>query len=277
MSHGRWRGLVKRRGGGGGDGHGGGGHDAAGGMRWLLTYADLITLLMVFFIVLYSISQTDKEKYLQLARALRASLLNANVSNSLVNVSRIPGDVERLLPEPNAQQLPGAGRNELRDLQETGQELADALRAAGLSAEVTIAMAERGLVVSFSDSVFFDLGRADLRPESRRVLTRIAPILAGMPNRILVEGHTDNLPIRTAAFPSNWELSAARAVAVARFLTEEGGISPERVGATGYGEWRPKYPNDSERNRARNRRVDLVLLRESFGRADAVQKVLTPQ
>ncbi len=277
MRSGWWRPLRRKRS-SGGDAHGGGGgHDAAGGMRWLLTYADLITLLMVFFIVLYSISQTDREKYLQLARALRASLLNANVSNSLVNVSRIPGDAERLLPEPNAHRLTSSARDELLDLQETGQKLADALKAAGLSGQVAIVMAERGLVVSFSDSVFFDLGRADLRPESRRVLSRIAPILASMPNRILVEGHTDNLPIKTAEFPSNWELSAARAVAVARFLTEEGRIPPQRVGATGYGEWRPKYPNDSEANRARNRRVDLVLLRESFGKADQVQKVLTPR
>ena len=253
-------------------------------MRWLLTYADMITLLMLFFIVLYSISQMDKARYIQLVRAVRASLLNANVSNSILDASQVPAPTNDLLPgsagDGLERQDPFEGlpfeQAELLDLERVGQELAQALAEAGLTGRVNVVLAERGLVISFADSVFFDLGKAHLRPEARDLLIRLTKVLARLQNKVVVEGHTDNLPIHTAEFPSNWELSVARAVAVARFLTEAGGIDPRRVAATGYGEWRPRYPNDSEANRAKNRRVDIVLLREAFGRGDEVREVITP-
>ncbi len=253
-------------------------------MRWLLTYADMITLLMLFFIVLYSISQMDKARYIQLVRAIRASLLSANVSNSVLDASQVPAPTNDLLPGSAADGLerqdPFGGlpfeQAELLDLERVGQELAQALAEAGLTGRVNVVLAERGLVISFADSVFFDLGKAHLRPEARDLLTRLSQVLARLRNKVVVEGHTDNLPIHTAEFPSNWELSVARAVAVARFLTEAGGVDPRRVAATGYGEWRPRYPNDSEANRAKNRRVDIVLLREAFGRGDEVREVITP-
>lgn len=275
---------MRRRGGGEEEHAGGGGHDGAGMMRWLLTYADMITLLMLFFIVLYSISQMDKARYIQLVRAIRASLLSANVSNSVLDASQVPAPANDLLPGTAGDTLDRADpfgglpfeEAELLDLERVGQEVARALEEAGLTGRVNVVLAERGLVISFADSVFFDLGKAHLRPEARELLGRLSRVLGRLRNKVVVEGHTDDLPIHTAEFPSNWELSVARAVSVARYLTEAGGIDPRRVAATGYGEWRPRYPNDSEANRAKNRRVDIVLLREAFGRGDEVREVITP-
>lgn len=253
-----------------GGGHGGG-HDGAGSMRWLLTYADLITLLMVFFIVLYSISQMDKAKYIQLAQALQASFLRSNVSNSLLEVSPTPVDSEAKLPHAAANSLEGtrgpdpaqARQAEGLRLQEVGRLVQKELQAAGLAGKVTVTLEEQGLVVSFPELIFFEKGYADLKPASRAILHRIAPVLAKIPNDLSVEGHTDDLPINTFRYPSNWELSVARAVVVARYLVEQEGLPPTRLSATGYGEWRPRFPNDTEENRAKNRRVDLVILRTS--------------
>lgn len=266
--------MRKRKGGGGGHGGGGGGHDGAGGLRWLLTYADLITLLMVFFVVLYSISKVDQAKYVALSRSIRASLLHSNTANSIIDAAEVPANTQEILPDTAASTL-DMEPSELLDLQQIGLDLSRAVEGAGLSSQVSIVIAERGLVISFADNVFFDLGRALVRPESAAVLARIAPILTRLPNKIVVEGHTDDLPIHTAQFPSNWELSVARAVAVARRLSERDGIDPRRLAATGYGEWRPRFPNANAENRAKNRRVDIVLLREAFGKGDAVQQVIS--
>lgn len=264
--------MRSRRGGGGGGDHGGGGggHDGAGGLRWLLTYADLITLLMVFFVVMYSISKVDTEKYKILAHSLKVSLLEGAAGNSVIDLAAAPVDTARPLDGIVAADGGSASGGGKGSLERIGAELEKELRAAGLSGRVTVNMSERGLVVSFVDAVFFDLAKADIRPDSREVLRRVANVLAKIPNKILVEGNTDNLPINTAQFPSNWELSAARAVAVARFLTEHAGIDPRRVGATGFGEWNPRYPNDTPENRMRNRRVDLVILRSGTNTKSAV-------
>lgn len=268
--------MPKPRGGGGGHGGGGGGHDGAGGLRWLLTYADLITLLMVFFVVLYSISRTDEAKYRQLAAVLRETMLHGNKGNSVISTSKFPVGADKLMPNATASSMSREGQAELMSLQEVGRELAQALQEAGLSGQVNVTLSERGVIVSFADSVFFKRGLAEMKPEATQVLERIAPILKRFPNKILVEGHTDDLPNRLKQYPTSWELSVARAVAVTRHLTEREGLDPHRIGATGYGEWQPAYPNDSEENRARNRRVNLVLLGAVFSSADKPLQVITP-
>jgi chemotaxis protein MotB len=116
------------------------------------------------------------------------------------------------------------------------------------------------LVVRFADQVFFDLGKADLKPEAIEILTRLGPLLKDIPNPIRIEGHTDNLPISTARFPSNWELSTHRATSVIRYLVEELGFSPDKLSAAGYGEYRPIADNETPAGRALNRRVDIVII-----------------
>ncbi|MDI3270560.1 MAG: flagellar motor protein MotB [Bacillota bacterium] len=243
-----WR---KGRRGGGGGGGGRGGHDGSGMMRWLITYADLITLLAVFFIVLYSMSVVDQQKFIALSAALRASLYGENAGNAVIQTSP---SLQEVLPE----NLP-----EQETLLEVGKRLAQAVQQLGLTHNVSISLEERGLVVSFrSEAVFFPLGRADLQPPLQELLAKLAPILKEIPNPIEVAGYTDDLKIHTAEFPTNWELSARRATNVVRYLAEEGGISPQRLHASAFGEFHPRYPNDSDEGRARNRRVDLVVLRQ---------------
>lgn len=138
------------------------------------------------------------------------------------------------------------------------------LREAGLTGEVGLGVEERGIVFRFQDSVLFDVGKADLRPEAREILTKVGGLLKKVSNQIRVEGFTDNLPISTERFPSNWELSTARATTVVRFFIEELNIDPKRLEAAGYGEYHPIASNDDAAGRQKNRRVDIVLLRPSL-------------
>ncbi|NLY56855.1 MAG: OmpA family protein, partial [Firmicutes bacterium] len=131
----------------------------------------------------------------------------------------------------------------------------------GIADMVEAVLEERGVIIRFRDSVLFDTGRADIRPDGARIIDTIATYLVRIPNHVRIEGHADNVPIRNARYPSNWELSTARATSVIRYLLTKTDISPERLSAAGYGEYRPVAPNDTPENRARNRRVDLVLLR----------------
>lgn len=220
----------------------GGDHGATGMMRWLLTYADLITLLMAFFIVMYAMSSLDVGKYRALAQSLRGAL----VGNSFVE-----------LP------LAGTQGAEPGSLEAVGREVAGALAEMGLEGQGAVFRTERGVVISLYGAVLFDLGKADIRPEAMPVLDRVATALSRLPNYVSVEGSTDDLPINTALFPTNWELSVRRATTVVRYFVERHGLDPRRFLAVGYGEYQPMFPNDSEANRARNRRVDIVLLSHS--------------
>ncbi|GAB6876208.1 flagellar motor protein MotB [Thermaerobacter litoralis] len=306
------RGAVRaRRSGdsqGGHGGHGGGGHDGAGSMRWLLTYADLITLLLAFFVVMYAMSEVNAARYQALAASLRAAF--ATAGETVIDTEGVSPDARKVLdglnqdtgqpfppvseppvtppqagpgstgstgpdepapppgaPEPElptGTRLPPMSPEEREQLEGLVERVNAALREAGLGGRASARLTERGVAIIFDDQVFFDLGRAELRPEGRNLLRRLAPILARVPGTILVEGHTDNLPIRSGRYPSNWELSTARATTVVRYLAEQAGLDPRRLAAAGYGEWRPRYPNTSEANRAKNRRVEIVLLRPSL-------------
>ncbi len=125
-------------------------------------------------------------------------------------------------------------------------------------------MTQRGLVIRFTGQLLFNLGEADIREEGEDVLLRVADIIREVPNDVLVEGHTDNLPINTPEFPSNWELSTARATRVIRYFIENEDIDPDRLSASGYSEYQPLRPNDTPENRAENRRVEIVLLNPDY-------------
>ncbi len=237
---------LPRRSGNGGHG-GGGGHDNTGAMRWLLTYADLITLLMVFFVVMYSISTVQAQKWAQVASSLKASFYGGTSAIDLNNPPGAPGIT--------------GGQSGPSPLEQAGQAIAGAIASDKLPQGVAVYYGERGLTISVEGSLLFPGGQAYLTPEARKVLIVIAGVLAGLPNKISVEGHTDNYPIHNAQFPSNWDLSVARAVAVVRFLTEDAGLKPDRFIAVGRAQWDPLYPNDTPADRAKNRRVDLVVLR----------------
>ncbi|MCL6450729.1 MAG: OmpA family protein [Acetobacteraceae bacterium] len=257
-----------------------GGHAGTGSGRWLLTYADLITLLMVFFTVLYAVSRLDLARYQALARSLHRSF-TITLPGSRIDAGPSEGDPAGGAPPaapwlPGAEQAPpeaptlapptgepggqdAAGKKALEAL---SQDIASGVGQGGLGDRVAVFYSERGVTISLG-AVLFDLGQATLREDGRRVLDELAPYLARVPNPISIEGYTDNLPINTLLFPSNWELSARRATSVVHYLVNQKGMDPTRFVVLGYGEYRPLVPNVNEESRARNRRVDIVLLLHS--------------
>lgn len=246
-----------------GGGHGGGGHE-----RWMVSYADMVTLLMVFFIILYGMSEMDKKKMEGLAAALRIGFNNASGGGN--QVVPMPGDgngVSAPMPQvippivsPATGETPeGAGGEGKKDvLKEIGEELVVDFAKDG---RFTVYVSDRGLTLSLVGSAAFDSGRADLKPEFLPLLDAIVAKLGTLDNEISVEGFTDSVPINNAQFPSNWYLSVGRANSVRDYL-EMKGIGAERLIVVGYGETRPLFSNDTPENRAKNRRVDVVVLRD---------------
>ncbi|MBE3572301.1 MAG: OmpA family protein [Moorella humiferrea] len=222
-----------------------GGHAGAGSMRWLLTYADLITLLMAFFIVMYAISKVDMVRYQQLARAL--SQIFASSAGSIM-LPELGGGDQVMPPD---------------ELSGIAESLSAYLAEEGLKDQVFVTTTAQGLIISFTGSVLFERGQADLRPTSLPLLQKIADYLQKVPNYIGVAGSTDDLPINTARFPSNWELSVIRATTVIRYFTENAGLDPSRFVALGYGEYHPLFPNNTEEDRRKNRRVDVIIYRQN--------------
>jgi chemotaxis protein MotB len=208
----------------------------ASGDRWLFGYADIVTLLFACFAALYAGQATS--------------------------ASPVPRDVA-LAPPPAPPRPPTLLETPL------GRELRTIADDRSTQTSMRIDATSRGLVLSLAEAGSFPPGQADLTPAARRVMATLADALRRVPNLIRVEGHTDDTPIRTALFRSNWELSTRRATEVVEWLTEQGGLAPERLSAAGYAEFRPRVPNTSPELRARNRRVDIVVLDAAAARAEA--------
>ncbi|HWI61234.1 MAG TPA: flagellar motor protein MotB [Symbiobacteriaceae bacterium] len=230
---------------------GGGGHGGAGLERWLLTYSDMITLLLALFIMMYAMSKVDAGKYQAVAGALSKAF--GGGGNVIVNTGLGVGDgmeipIEKL-PEMTPEQVQKA-------LEQIGEGLAADFARDG---RFGVYMNERGLVISLAGNAFFDSGKAELRPEIIPLLNDIAERLKGLPNDISLEGHTDSDPIHTAEFPSNWELSYARANRVRSYLQSRG-VGEKQLIVVGYGETRPLYENTTPAGKQKNRRVDIVVL-----------------
>lgn len=223
--------------------------------RWLLTYSDLITLLMVFFVVLYSASNVNQKKYEKLANSMSYAFTggsgiidggqNADVSSSDNELSPLIQTEEEKL-----QSIEGQVDSMIDEL--------------GLKESVSTSIEERGLVISFNDRIFFDSAKADIKEEMNSKLVSLATILNKINNYVRVEGHTDNIPIKNEYFNSNWQLSSIRASNVVEFFIEQGNISPDRLSAVGYGEYRPIADNNTDDGRAKNRRVDILILNNKY-------------
>ena len=246
--------------------------------RWLITYADMITLLMVLFIVLYSISQVDLAKFRRLKEGVAGGFGGPAAAGALSGgAGPLEGGggvfdvgLEGTQAVTSAQaaqaaladaQARAAGARQQRSvLQGAQREIQRSLDKEGLGATVKFRLEARGLVVTIvSDRVLFEPGQADLRHEGREVVDKLAAAIVRLPNKLGVEGHTDNVPI-SGRYASNWELSTARATTVLRELIERHGISPSRLSAAGYADERPLATNDTVDGRAANRRVELVIL-----------------
>lgn len=229
---------------------------------WMNTYADMVTLLLCFFVLLFAMSILNAKKF----QAAISSLQGAFGIMPGATQPVVPPSSEGLFDpqELQAQLL----AEEMARMRALGESFREELEKAGLGDKVRLEVEERGVVFRLADTVLFDIGKADIRPEARSVLLTVGNLVKKVDNPIRVEGHTDNWPISTDKFPSNWELSTARATNVVRFLIEEAGIQPERLQAAGYGEYHPIDSNDTPEGRQRNRRVDVILMRPSLSAAE---------
>lgn len=215
---------------------------------WMDTYADTITLLLTFFILLYSFSTTDNEKLKLIAAALKGQI--TGIPMKLEDVPDITDEeIEVGVGEKSPYQI----------LLEDIQEIID---KNGLTDTVKIREEDAGVVLQLSESILFDLGKADLKADSIPVLEVISGLIPSIENEIMIQGHTDNMPINSGTYKSNWELSTSRAVNVVKYFIETKGFDPTRFSATGYGEYRPLVDNTTEENRAINRRVDILIVQQ---------------
>ncbi len=240
--------------------------------RWLVSYADFITLLFAFFVVMYAISSINEGKYRVLSDTLTSAFKTVPKTVRPVQVGNegMSGDPPL---RPNEQAQPGV-RSTLDLLQRTARDnaltqIADdfeqALAPLIEDALINVTRDDLWVEIEINTSILFASGVAELEVEAIPVLARIAAILKRYPNYIQVEGFTDNLPINTVVFPSNWELSAARAASVVHVFMNNG-VEPERMAAIGYGEYRPVADNATVEGRRRNRRVVLVILADAKAR-----------
>jgi chemotaxis protein MotB len=220
--------------------------------RWLVSYADFVTLLFAFFVVLFTSSTIDQSKIHKFAAKFE----------SLVGRKGPP----RVGPDDAAGTAPNLGESResltLDEMGPTIERLKQELLPEIDHGKIEISLQPRGLVMSLRESGFFAAGGAELQPASLENINKVAKALSNIPGQIRLEGHTDDRPIHTEKYPSNWQLSTARAIAVVNLLVREHGVSPKRLAVAGYGESRPLVPNDSPENQAKNRRVDIVILTE---------------
>jgi chemotaxis protein MotB len=215
--------------------------------RWLITYADLITLLLAFFIMMYTFSKQDAQKYQEVSERLRVIFTGG--TGILKTGSSGTSAINPLGKTGSDGEMKKQLENEVKAMTEiTGDN------------KISVFKDERGLVVRIMDTALFDEGRAELKEKAKTALKKIVPTLKSGNNQIRVEGHTDNRPINTSEFGSNWELSTRRATEVVRHLLEAYDFPPQRISASGYAEYRPVAANDSTENRAFNRRIEIVLM-----------------
>jgi chemotaxis protein MotB len=218
-------------------------HEHGNSDRWLLTYADLITLLLGLFVILYAMSKIDAGKYAEIVSALNGVFGSPK--------GALAGNAA-LLPSPNTALQ--------TERQRIAQEIRSALDLDSQKLPIAVTENERGVTVHIMEELLFPSGSADLKRASLNAMDTLAGILRRLPNDLRVEGHTDNVPISTAQFPSNWHLSVARALNVGYYLILQHGLTQERVSIVGYAVYQPLEKNDTPGHRAQNRRVDIVIL-----------------
>ena len=230
--------------------------ETAGMMRWLLTYADMITLLLALFIILFSISTINRVKFQALVNQVSGGFDNDWAINQ----------------PPNGGTNGNQALNASSNIPAIQKQLEKYIQQNHLEKSVQTRLDHRGLVITLlSDKSYYDSGSAQLRPETKVILDRIDKFIAKNSYMIRVEGNTDNVPISTGEYPTNWELSTARATNVVRYLVEKDGLDPSRISAAGYGEYHPRTQNATDTSRQQNRRVDIVILNATLSKMEKGQ------
>jgi chemotaxis protein MotB len=234
--------------------------------RWLVSYADFITLLFAFFVVMFASSQTDKARAQRVSDSVKEALGTGGIPAAAHEI--LGGTVDDL-GKGNAQ-MKGPGGSEPKntpaaqkiELLPSMKYLTKELDAEIKQGKIELHLEARGLVVRLQQAAFFPSGADSVDPKTFSIVERIANVVRDLPNPIRLEGHTDSIPIHTARFRTNWELSAARSIAMMEVLSERFNVPRERLAIAGYAETSPVASNDTEEGRARNRRVDMVILNQ---------------
>lgn len=233
--------------------------------RWLVSYADFITLMFAFFVVLYASSQADKHKQAEFAQAIDQAFKSLSVfqatgvkpQSGAAKSSDQTVPVNIVLGDELSQPPPEAVRHDFNRMQ---TQLNDRLSNQIAQHVVALRIGRDGLVISLREAGFFDSGSATPHPSAMGSIDAIVDVLRPTPYDLRIEGHTDNLPIHTEQYSSNWELSAARATVMARLFIERENFAPQRLSAAGYGEFHPVAANSTAEGRGQNRRVDIIVL-----------------
>ncbi len=235
--------------------------------RWLVSYADFITLLFAFFVVMFASSQTDTARAKQISDSVTDALNKGGVTATVREVlggtvddkgrgnAQMKGPGGATKAEPPPQEV-------LAELYPSLQHLTKALEDEIRLGKVELHLEPRGLVVSLRQATFFPSGNDSIEPKTYPSIEKIAEVIGPLSNSVRLEGHTDSVPIHTSRFRSNWELSASRAISMMQLLTEQFGIRRERMAIAGYADTMPLGSNDSDAGRAQNRRVDIVILNQ---------------
>jgi chemotaxis protein MotB len=248
---------------------------SGGGSDWLNTYADMVTLLLTFFVLLFAMSSVDVRKFDAMVESFTSAFSLGGGLGILTGSDPIAEgetgddpagevDMDELMQSLQQSQSYIEETQAMRQLLENLNEF---LGENQLEDTVSVSLDERGLIIRFQDSILFTSGSADLLSQSYAVMDEVNTMLISITNHVRVEGHTDNVPMNTLRFPSNWELSTGRATTVVRYLVDHG-MASDRLSALGYAEFRPVVSNDTAEGRAKNRRVDIVVLRDSLARQE---------
>lgn len=226
------------------------------GDEWLATYSDTVTLLLTFFVLLYSMSSVDSEKTKSISNAF-TSMMSGENGDSIMEYNLYNGEVPLIGGETDEYILDG---EELTEQKKLYNNIKEFVTQNNLQDIVEIIDDERGVAMQLRDNILFETSSSDLKEDSKEILNKLASIISPIDNPILIEGHTDNRSINTSKYPSNWELSTDRAVNVVRYFVEVMGQEPKRFSAIGYGEFQPVASNDTYENMSKNRRVDILIV-----------------
>ena len=244
-------------------------HDEELNEAWLLPYSDLMTLLLALFIALFAMSQTDASKMQALAQAFTAAF---NMGGPSFFSGMGPSTSMNSATTQGQDNANSAYMQENENLREAQEKIEQYIKENNLQDQVSTELSEEGLMIRLKEKALFASGSAALEGQAEQIVPVIASLLASLPERVTISGHTDNVPISTAQFPSNWELSSARAVSLMRGLMgAQPSLNPARFSALGYSEYRPIASNDTAEGRAQNRRVEVVIARSMrFSQEDSI-------
>lgn len=222
--------------------------ESSGG--WMTTFSDLMSLLLTFFILLYSMSNVSETKFQAASQSIQMALSGTGGTSILEEANAV---VEK---EPT----PSADNGIDPEVEELYEKVTTYVTENKMDSKVSVDMDKDGVYVDIQESVLFSSGSAEISNPGQQTLDILANLVSTFDNSIVIEGYTDNVPIKNSNFDSNWELSSGRAVSVLRYLSEEEDIEAHRLSAKGYGEYNPSVPNDTDENRAKNRRVNIVIV-----------------